>query len=527
MSVQRVSRTTAAVIAAIFAALAVRHSVLVATISDGSGYVSEAALWLSGHLFVPQPFAFWPAWPPHVTTPLGYRLGPISGTEAFIYPPGLPLLLATAMAFGGELAAYLVPPAMAGVLVWTAGDLAHRLAGEGARIMAAALVATSAVTYVGATQPMSDVPAAAWWALAVAFGARGAALSSVAAGLAVAMAVLTRPNLAPLAVVPVALVATAATAHRLKHVGLCSGAALTGPLLLLWIQNEMYGSPLSSGYPDIGQLFALSNVGPNAVTYVRWYSQAHTWLVLVAFAAPFIAWPPVNPDSPGVGASRRCLSLALVTIVVGVYLAYLPYAQWQDWYFVRFMLPALGPLYALTAAVVVRMGRLVPRGAGTAATIVAIAVAVGGQVKATYAHALTIERAGNDRVLLAGRYLDAALPPNAIVFTAYHSGSVRHYTGRPILRGDLVPSADLDAMLARLEQSGYHPYLLLDDWLELGGYQSLFKSSRFGSLDWPPRAVIGSQGRIRLYDPADRDRYARGERWAIDTVRGIARHEEQ
>ena len=159
MNVERLARLVAVAIAGLFTAITIRYASFAATISDGAGYVSEATRWLQSDLFVPQPFAFWPGWQIHWAVPLGYRTGPVIGADVFTYPPGLPMTMAAAMAWGGELAAYLVPPVLGGLLVWAAGELAARLAGPAARVIAAALMATSAIALLMAVQPMSDVPA--------------------------------------------------------------------------------------------------------------------------------------------------------------------------------------------------------------------------------------------------------------------------------------------------------------------------------------------------------------------------------
>jgi hypothetical protein len=124
------------------------------------------------------------------------------------------------------------------------------------------------------------------------------------------------------------------------------------------------------------------------------------------------------------------------------------------------------------------------------------------------------------RVSLAGHYLDEALPDNAVVMTYFHSGSVRFYTGLPVLRPDLVPAGQLDMTIERLSAAGYRVYLLVDDELERGGLLEKFPdTTSLGTLDWPPRARIGSYGRLDLFDLADQKRHGDGERWPTDVVR--------
>ena len=121
-------------------------------------------------------------------------------------------------------------------------------------------------------------------------------------------------------------------------------------------------------------------------------------------------------------------------------------------------------------------------------------------------------------MLTAGRYLVEVLPRDAVLVTFFHSGSMRHHAGCSILRPDLVPPDSFDNVLALLERRGYRPYLLLDDELERAGFLQRFAQTRIGALDWAPRALIGSYGRLVLYDLADREPYLRGERWPIDVL---------
>lgn len=171
---ERPASFVVATIGVLFAASAVRYSAFVGPISDGSGYVSEAYRWLAGQLIGPLTFSLLPQWPNSwFELPLGYRPGLLSGTDVFTYPPGYPLAMAGAMWIGGRLAAHVVAPVLGGLLVWATADLAGQLAGRSAAVFATALMATSAIALQMAVAPMSDLPAAAWWALSLALAARG------------------------------------------------------------------------------------------------------------------------------------------------------------------------------------------------------------------------------------------------------------------------------------------------------------------------------------------------------------------
>jgi hypothetical protein len=330
---------------------------------------------------------------------------------------------------------------------------------------------------------------------------------------------LTRPNLVPLVLIPAVLVFSASDEGRLRRASVFAGAASSGVLLLMWAQQVLYGSPLAPGYGGIEQLFAFAHVRANLFRYLAWYAEAHTPAVLLAALAPVVLWSPPGPQSQAARNLQRQVVIALLGMSLAVYGAYLPYYPFADWPYLRFMLPALAPIYALTAGVAVRALDRLPAFARVPAFAVVLAMTAGIQGVQAYRKDFTEQWKWSRRVLMAGRYLDVVLPRNAVVITFFHSGSVRYYTGREILRPDLIPSAQVDDVLGRLALGGYRPYLLLDEELERAGLLARFPHTRLGALDWPPRASIGSHGRIVLYDLADRERHARGERWPIDTIR--------
>ena len=107
----------------------------------------------------------------------------------------------------------------------------------------------------------------------------------------------------------------------------------------------------------------------------------------------------------------------------------------------------------------------------------------------------------------AGVFVGARLPPNALVITSWHSGSVRFYGGRKTMVWDALDPAWLDRALDYLRARGYEPYLLFERWEE-EGFRRRFSGSALGALDWPPAAEIGAQ--VRIYRPDDQERYRQG-----------------
>src|SRR5262249_23142504 len=98
-------------------------------------------------------------------------------------------------------AAYFAVPLLGAVAVLATYYVGARLHSRYAGLAAAVLVATSPILLFQIVQPMSDVPATAWWALAMVFALLPVPNAPPAAGGAAGLAILTRPNLLPLAIV--------------------------------------------------------------------------------------------------------------------------------------------------------------------------------------------------------------------------------------------------------------------------------------------------------------------------------------
>ena len=105
---ERYASLTVFAIAGAFAAVTIRYAFFVGTITDGSGYVSQATRWLTGDLFGSLPFIEWPAWPDaSFACLLGIGSAQLPVQTCSFYLPGLPPIMAAAMTVGGELAAHL------------------------------------------------------------------------------------------------------------------------------------------------------------------------------------------------------------------------------------------------------------------------------------------------------------------------------------------------------------------------------------------------------------------------------------
>jgi len=493
---QRCQRHSAIIVAiglatAVVALTSATHS---AAGADASGYISESAMFARGQMFHRDELSdVTRGHDPFLTSPLGWRPA-AEGLQAPTYPPGLPLLMALPQAMAGATGASLVVIASAVVAVVATGWLAFQLAGSVAGIIAAALLAFTPVFLYQAIQPMSDVPVtAAWMACFALLAARKGAGVDAAAGMACALAVLIRPNLAPLALVPLMV-----AQHRVLF---ATPVAIAGATLA-WLQWTWYGSPLRSGYGSADELFALSNIAPNAARYFSWLIATAPVLLLSILAV-------VRKH-----ADHMVRGLAAFAVLVAA--AYLVYAVFDEWSYLRFLLPALAVMAVLTAS---ELAAWIDRWQVAARPVLLFVIVIG-----LTAHALSVARSMGTfrladqlrRVERVAGMINEDIPPAAVLVAGEQSGSMRYYTERPILRWDAAAPASLAKVTAALETSRRPVYIVLDQWEE-SLFRARFAGIAAGALDWPPILDAGTSHRTRLWKLSDRERFLQGEH--LNTIR--------
>jgi hypothetical protein len=510
----RVERHAAAivvVVAAATTAVGVSCGTWAASGADASGYVSEARLLASGALEEVEPLATRVALPTGTWTfsPLGYRPGRTPGVLVPTYPAGLPLTMAPVMWAWGDAGAYVVVPLLGGIGVLATFGLGVAFGSRMAGLVAATLLATSPVFMLQLVQPMSDVAVTAWWALALALACAERPGAPLFAGVVASLAVATRPNLLPMAILPAVLCARGRQepggAARAVWFGI---GLLPGVVGVFWLQARLFGSAFSSGYGSASDLYSMASIGPNAAAYARRIVHgepaALTLLLLALLASVFrtrgdAAVPLATPSR----APRVRTAVWLAAAALGVMLAsYLPYFQFPEWSYLRFLLPAWPAALVALGLLVSRALHVLPRWSSGTVLLLVLVTAASWNVRVAAGEQAFAIRRYEARYRMAGRYLDAAVSPAAVIVTVQESGSVRYYTRRPILRWDQL-GPDLDAAVAAVQQQGRHPLLLVEDW-EAPEMKQRFPASTLATLDWPPRAEFGEEVRVRLFDPADR-----------------------
>lgn len=479
-------------------ALSLQYGVKTAGGADSFGYLSQAYLWHDGTLAVRPPGVHLGSfeYPGMLLVPLANTPGAAAGTLAPVYPPGLPLLMAAPLALFGTWGPFLVVPISAALLIAATFVLGRRVEDMRTGLVAAVLVAFSPAVIYQSLWPMSDVPAAAVWTLclAVALGrSRGAPL---AAGALAGLAILIRPNLALLALFGAALLWRNRTGVRARTAGMAlyALAAMPSLALLAWFNGHLHGSPLTFGYESLDRLYSWSSIGPNLVNYSSWFVESQG--VLLA-ALVLYGW--------GRAVVTRPL-LPLAGFAAAVVVSYLPYLVFDDWWYLRFLLPAYPVLFVMAASAGLALLRGMKsdlRRAAVAAALVVVLGVFGHAVWFTSRHnPFELHRPAHRFAQIAS-HVRHALPRNAAFITMQHSGSVRYYAARLTVRHDWLPAGQWPFVRAALEYAGYDVYVLVDEDEEVALRRRFTSRDEVAFLDRPPLIELWSSPRVRVYRLSD------------------------
>lgn len=476
--------------------------------SDSSCYGLMADAFARGALQPRSAMAIQAPWPDASLTlaPAGFIPSPVRPDAASpVCAPGFSVLLAPLRAVGGRDGIFWLTPFAGGMLVWLTFVFGRRLAGPTVGAAAAVVVAAIPVLLFQVVQPMNDVVVAMLW-MAVVAAASTPQPRLATAGVLTGLALLVRPNLAlPALVAGIWIAGTPALAANRWRGLLRFGVGATPFVgLALALNYGLYGHPLQTGYGSAGDLFSLAHAGTNIGNYGG--ALLHTQLAfpLLAFAAPIFA--------PKAVRGIVCLALAVSTAAIALYLFYRPFPEW--WY-LRFLLPAMAPLTVLACATMLWVTRL-----EHVVVAVAIAVAGFGIFAARDRQVLEMWRL-ESRFRTAGHVVRDRLPENGVFITVWESGSVKYHAGREAILWDSLNPDALDLVVKWLTDRGYEPFIMVEQWEEPAFRARFGGRSTFGDLDWPPRYEIERQ--VKLFNPYDRAVYIQGGFVPTEQVTGLRR----
>ena len=447
--------------------IGVNYSAFLGAGPDSSGYVSQAHKWVNGDLRSPIP-----DWAIHgafggaqwAGAPVGYALAADQHSYVPMYSPGVPLIMSLFERAGGPDAVFYVVPLFGALLVWGAYLLGRQLADEWAGAIAAALMLVSPAFLWLLIEPMSDVPVAACWTMALVLASRAdGPIETFVSGVASGTAILMRPNIAPLAIFP-ALLLLLSGRRRLTDMMLFGIPVVSAALVIATINTWWYGSPLTSGYGPIDAIYSSDRIPLNLRRYVGWLSDTQTPMFFLWVAAPFVV-------TAYDGGRRFVLLLLYPLAVLAMYVAYLNFNE-AEWGTLRFLLPAYPVILASLAATLVIVARH-RRRAVPAVAAMTMLLLVHEWRFASYAGVFRQDRA--QRFVRAVDFT-RALPPDAIVFSEAYSGTLAFYGRRDVLRWAWIPPGSLDPALADLTKQGHHPYFIGDPF-EVDAFKRYFAGS--------------------------------------------------
>ncbi len=500
--VERHAVALAIVLAAATAAAGVAHGTYAASGSDAAGYVSQADLMSSGRLSLSIPLAEQVGWQDaaSVFAPLGYRAGAVPGAVLPTYPPGLPLILASAQVVAGSDAVYLVVPMLGAMAVICAFTLGRRLHSPAAGVVGATLMATSPILLFQVSQPMSDVAAMAWFALALTLAARATPGSALLAGASAGLMVLTRPVLLPL-LLPVSLTILIRGRITVRAAAALLAGFVPFAVGLAALQQRLYGNAFGSGHGSFSDFFGWENVWPNLGLIVgRFVTGETAMLFLTAVAAMALVRARRHAPPPGASSPVPAIVVGVTSLAI-VLLCYLPYGVFYDWFYLRFLLPVFPAVFVGAGALAASAGFRLPPATRGITLLVALTTVGSVNVNEARRQEAFLVRRSEARYQIAGRYLEAMLPEEAVVLAGQESASVHHYARRPVVRWDVM-TTNLDQAVSDLRALGRRPVFVLEEWEERQ-MAARFPRSSLARLDWRPRADIGDHVRVRVYDPAE------------------------
>jgi Dolichyl-phosphate-mannose-protein mannosyltransferase len=481
--------------------LGVVWSTKVAGGADAYGYVSQSDLWAKGQLQVVQPIAAKVPWPLADWTfaPLGYKPAPGGGAIVPTYSPGLPMLMAL-FSFVSANAIYWVVPLAGSMLIVLSFLLGRALGGPAAGLLTAALVATSPTFLFQVMWPMSDIVVATFWVAALVLAIQNRPRTWLGAGLASASAIVTRPNTVPIAAVlflGAVWLARSTPSERKRWLlapALYAAGIVPGILAVVAIHTAWYGSPFESGYGPARELYFLANGWTNVARYLRWLISSETPFVALILAAPVIAWR---------SGQARSIAVLTTACAAATWLCYMFYRPFNDWWYLRFLLPAIPCLLAIAATVWMRLVTALPGWLQVSVAFLALAPVFAWRIDYAISHGAfgvwKLER----RYVETGRYVASRLPSNAVFICMQQSGSLRYYSGRLTIRWDYLEPAWLDRTTEILKGLSLEPYILLEEQEEPDFRGRFAGESRLGRLNWSPRVTLDTVPVVRIYDPDD------------------------
>jgi hypothetical protein len=202
------------------------------------------------------------------------------------------------------------------------------------------------------------------------------------------------------------------------------------------------------------------------------------------------------------------VGLGFAAIIVA---CYLPYAVFEEWWYLRFLLPAIAIALVLSAPIWVRVVSFAPAVLRAPLFVLGVGLLAAFYVSTAVQRDAFNLRRFESRYLAAGAWASKHLPTNAVLLSVQESGPLRLYGRRTTVRFDYIEPHGLDDAVRYFDEAGRRPFFVLEGWEEARFRDRFAGHSALGLLDWPPVAEVGRPVKVRFYDPHDRARFLAGE----------------
>lgn len=445
-------RSLIAVAVLLYAALLVRYTCYAAGGSDSSGYLNAAHLVSEGTLKVRitpmDVMALDDSWR-QIFVPLGFTRAPEPRTLSPSYPLGYPLLIAPFGMIGGwNHAPFYVTPLASLLTLFILYKLAREFDVPGNLALAAVFVLAISPAWVfQSLQPMSDVVATMWCAIAMlaAFRCepnRHRFAWAAICGASFAFAVWVRPSN-----ILLALAIGCAMRFRWRPLAVAVAASLPFAIGMMVVNRSLYGNPFTTGYGGIDTMVSWRNIRECAPHHALW--------LLITLT------PTVFPGGVFVFLDRhvdRWRRAALLAWFGAFFAFYSVYSVCDAWWYLRFVLPVFPPLI-IGAALLVR--DYVRRSDVRLVMIAVIAVVGISFGYRNHFQDLHEQEIGYPHAV---HWAQKQLPPNALVTTMQLSGAYYFYAHQLTVRYEFLNPDRFEELRAYAGGAGLKWYALIFDW---------------------------------------------------------------
>jgi hypothetical protein len=216
--------------------------------------------------------------------------------------------------------------------------------------------------------------------------------------------------------------------------------------------------------------------------------------------------PLISHRFRGSRAQGIVLSSGLAAFLAIGLASYFFHEPFDDWWYLRFLLPIYPLLLVLAAGggwvALRRLPRRVNRWAPALFAAPAVLLVFHEAGKAMNLGVFDLQRA-EQRYVTIGHDLTGTIPANAVILAMQQSGSLRYYAHRLTIRYDEIPPSRLVRAIHLLESAGLHPYLLLEDWEEPKFRTRFAKATGPGAIGLKVVKVWRDPVVVTLYDVTD------------------------